>query len=910
MLLKKISPFLALVFFAEVALAQISKGDAYYEKAEYLKAIPYYKKASRNKDTDREDALIKLGDSYRKVNDWKNAEITYRQAIDVDGQVKPEVYYNYAQALKVNNKYEEAAQQYKNYIKLAPNDEHAKSALKFCTEISYYLTKPREFTVKNVENVNTPLAEFSPFVIDHKLMFIAERESFDFVNYPVNDYDGQPFLNMYISNLNGSELKKAKALSKKLNSQYHDGPGCITSDGKTLYFTRVGLKKKGGVSYAKIYQATGGDRNWGDIKPLNINSESYSVAHPSISNDGNTLFFASDMPGGYGGKDIWCSLRDGDNWSQPVNLGPDVNTSGDEMFPTVRKDGVLYFSSNGLPGFGGLDIYTAKKIQSKWILDRNEGLDLNSSGDDFGITFLNDTLGYFSSNRIGGKGDDDIYLYEFSSKSMIISGTVLLTEKAGSYAKNKKVILFDGKGVAVDSTNTNERGFFQFKNLDSEKRYLAVLAETDPSLFGKARYFLAENDSVIHRVSTRMPGNRFSFKNLPVDPNGLPDLYTDDDLVFAGSLMSGDNAAVAVKNAKLKLVNDFGDVVEETTTNEFGAFAFRNIPTDQNYLVAIEETDSELPVGTKITLTNKSGKEVKTFYKPAKGQKFTFKVLQSEKNTLKEMDADDVNLVMGLYGYMYDQNKRPIINAKLRVKNEDGSGMQELTTTDKGKFNFQNLQAEKDYIFEADEKDPALKDVRRIYIADGKGRIYKVIDIEGGKFTFKVLEVDKAALGEFVIDDPWLKVADRKKEQKPEPEPVVKDKPVVKPVVEEESELSLTIVENIYYPYGDWHVSADGERILNKAVDALKDYPKLILEISSHTDSHSSDQFNLNLSRKRAEACVDYMVKRGIAKNRLKAVGYGESRLLNKCTDGVPCTEDEHKVNRRTEFKITKPVKK
>jgi outer membrane protein OmpA-like peptidoglycan-associated protein len=235
--------------------------------------------------------------------------------------------------------------------------------------------------------------------------------------------------------------------------------------------------------------------------------------------------------------------------------------------------------------------------------------------------------------------------------------------------------------------------------------------------------------------------------------------------------------------------------------------------------------------------------------------------------------------------------------------------MQEFITTDKGKFNFQNLQAEKEYIFEADEKDPALKDVRRIYIADGKGRIYKVIDIEGGKFTFKVLEVDKAALGEFVIDDPWLKVADKKKEKKPEPVPDhTGEKP--KPVAEEETELNLTIVENIYYPYGDWHVSADGERILNKAVDALKEYPKLILEISSHTDSHSSAQFNLTLSRKRAEACVDYMIRKGIARNRLKSVGYGESKLLNKCTDGVPCTEDEHKVNRRTEFKITKPVKK
>jgi outer membrane protein OmpA-like peptidoglycan-associated protein len=556
-------------------------------------------------------------------------------------------------------------------------------------------------------------------------------------------------------------------------------------------------------------------------------------------------------------------------------------------------------------------------VESKWLLERNEGLDINSSADDFGVTFLNDTLGYFSSNRVGGKGDDDIYLYEFSSKSMIVSGTVLLTENMRDYAKNKKMILFDDKGLPVDSTTTNEKGFFIFKNLDSEKRYMAVLAEGDPELGGKARYYLAEKDSVIHRVSSK-DGNRFKFRNLPVDPNGLPDLYTDDDLVFAGSLMSGENGTVALKHAKLRLVNDFGDVVEETTTNEFGAFAFRNIPTDQNYMISIEETEAELPPGSKITLTNRSGKEVKTFVKTAKG-KFTFKVLQSEKNTLNEMDAEDVNLVMGIYGYMYDQDKKPIVNAKIRVREETSTETQQFVTSEKGKFNFKNLSAEKNYIFETDENDPSLSGVRRIYIADSKGRIYKVIDMEGGKFSFKILEVDKSLLGEFVIDDPWLKMANKKIKKKEEPpKPVKPEKPVTpekqekekKEEPEEESEMALTIVENIYYAYGDYRLGPDGERILNKAVEAMTEYPRLIMEISSHTDSQSSSGFNLTLSRKRAQACVDYMVSKGVSRSRLKAQGYGETRLLNKCAEGVECSDEEHRQNRRTEFRITKPIKR
>jgi outer membrane protein OmpA-like peptidoglycan-associated protein len=833
----------------------------------------------------------------------------------------------------------------------------AKKALKFCTEINYYLSKPIEYSIKNISTINTPKAEFSPFVMNNKLMFIAERETFDFVNYEVNNYNGEPFLNMYISNLEGTNVKKSKTLSKSLNSEFHDGPACVSSDGHTLYFTRVGNQNNKGANYAKIYTATGSDRSWKNLKMLEIGSDEYSVAHPSISADNNTLYFTSDMPGGLGGKDLWMCKREGEVWGTPVNLGPDINTTGDEMFPSIRSDGVLFFSSTGLPGFGGLDIYSAKQIDSKWILQKNEGLNLNSNTDDFGITFLNDSMGYFSSNRAGGKGNDDIYFYSYTNKSLEVAGTVLLTENLKDFAKDRKVVLLDEQGNLIDSTNTDEKGYFAFKNLSAEKKYMAMIEETDPLLVGKARFYLAEKDSVIHRVTGKYGNNRFAFKNLPIDPNGLPDLYTEDDLVFAGILSSGEGLGKPLKNAKLKLVNEFGDVMEETTTNEYGAFAFRNIPSDQNYIVSIEEGDIALAEGTKVTLSNKSGKEIRSFYK--NGDKFNFKVLNADKNMIEEMDAEDVNLVMGIYGYMYDQDKRPVVNAKIKIKDQDGVDLQQITTSGQGKFNFKNLDADKEYLFEADENDPSLADVKRIYIADSKGRIYKVIDLVGGKFAFKILEVDKVAMGDFVVDDPWLKIAERKriekekakkekpvkevakktkkapvKKEQPEKEEVVKEEMVkeeapvkeeepvkvadtlqaaaVKPAEkeEEETELTLVIVENIYYAYGDYKIGPEAEPVMNKAVDALKEYPKLILEIHSHTDSQSSSEFNMGLSNRRAHAAVDYLVSKGISRSRLKSKGYGETKLLNKCADGVQCTEEEHKVNRRTEFKFTKPIKK
>lgn len=870
------------VLFTASLFSQLSKADKLYEQNRYFKAIPYYVNASK-KQTTKQKANLKLADCYRKVNEYEKAENAYRSALGTDPNVDAQVHYDFASVLKANGKYNEALEQYDLYLKQKPNEESAKKVKKFCAEIKYWMSRPKEYEIKNVEKINSANAEFCPVYVNKKLIYVAEKTTFDFVEFEKNDYNGQPFLNMYIAEVNGASAEKSKTFSKKVNSESHDGPISVSADAKTIYFTRVtGGGKKGNT--AKIYTASGYDRTWGTPKPFQYNSEEYSVAHPSISADNNLLFFTSDMSGGYGGKDLYVSKRNGDNWEKPVNLGPDINTSGDEMFPSIRNNGVLYFSSNGLPGYGGLDVYSAKTLDGKWLLQRNEGLSINSSYDDFGITFVNDTLGYFSSNRVGGKGKDDIYFFHFTDRSLIISGTVLLTENGQDPAKGIKVTLKEEDGTIVESTKTNDKGFFEFKNLDADKKYMAIIDNSDPQFTGKARYFLADGNKIVQRVTNKEGSDKFVFRNLPVDPNGLPDLYTNDDLTLAGNLLYGENPSKPLKNTKLVIKNEFGDVLEETTTNEFGAFTFRNIPSDQNYMVTMGESDIVLPENTKITLTNKSGKEIKTFY--SGNGKFNFKVLASDKNTISEMNADDDNLVMDIFGFVYDENKKPIANAKIHLREDSKDAVvNEIATSANGKFNFKNLRADKNYIFEADDKDPVLNGVKKIYIADSKGRIYRIITKNGeGKFSFKVIESDKTLLGEFVVDDPWLAVLELKNKKEKE---------------------ELTIVENIYYNFGDYKFDEAGQKVLDKVITVLISNPKLFIELSSHTDSRSSDQFNLALSKKRAQFAVDYMVAKGIDKKRLKAIGYGETKLLNKCANNVECTDDEHKVNRRSEFKIS-----
>ena len=872
-----------MLFISCAVNAQMKKADKHFSKYNYAKAIPVYEKIAKSKSPDKQLAMIKLADCYRILNNYTKAESYYAQAISL-GKVPAEVNYNYGNVLKSNNKYSEALNQYYAFLEENENSKTAKNAIKSCQEIKYWESKPKEYEVKNLEAINTKRSEFCPVVVNNKLYFVAEKIS-DIVDFETSSTNGQPYLNIFSSEIKNNEIKKQKLVSKKVNTSFHDGPITFSNDGKSAAFTRVNYivnkKNKDFVNRAKIYFTDVNGKFFSKPKAFTYNSDEYSCAHPSLSADGTILFFSSDMPGSYGGQDIWMCKKNGDGWDKPVNLGFDINTTGDEVFPSVKKDGSLYFSSNGLPGFGDLDIFTAKQVDGKWLLNRNEGLYLNSKADDFGITFINDSVGYFSSNREGGKGEDDIYYFKYTNKNISIDGTVLLTENTNDPAKGVKVYLLDANGKAIDSTKTNDKGYFVFRDLDADKTYMAEIEGTEANLKNKSRYYLADKNSKISRIThDNGPGQKFVFKNLPVDPNGMPDLYNDDDLSLAGNLLYGENPSKPIANKKVVIRNEFGDIVEETTTNEFGAFAFRNLPIDQNYSLTV--VDDDMPVDAKIILTNKSGKEVKLARSDAKGN-FKFNILAVDKSAISDLSVDDGDLVMALNGYLYDQDKKAISNAKVTIFNKT-EVIENIITDDKGKFSFRNLGADKNYLFAIDDSDPRFTSVTKIFVADSKGRIYKELKRNSnGKFQFELLAVDKTALGDYSVNDPWLEVLEMKNKEKQQ---------------------AITIIENLYYAYGDYKIDAAGQNILDKVITVLNSNKNLNIELSSHTDSRSSGAFNLALSQKRAKAAVDYIISKGINKSRLKAVGYGETKLLNNCKNDAPCSEEEHAKNRRTEFKI------
>ena len=276
--------------------------------------------------------------------------------------------------------------------------------------------KGNKVNVINATYVNTTQLEFSPSFYQNGIVFASSRVKHGIRDEKINE----TFFELFYADIDGNGFPlRPKPFSMNVNSQLHEGPVTFSRDGSTMYFTRNNSKK--GVAKAdeqkkvrlKIFQAQKGEMDWENISELPFNNDAYSTAHPTLSADGLKLFFASDMPGGLGGMDIWVIERTGNGWSEPINLGPDVNTDRNELFPFIHSSGNLFFTSNGYPGAGGLDLYMVELNNGQWGKVTNLGEPFNTPADDLSLILNPDgDMGFFASSRDGGKGKDDIYQFE------------------------------------------------------------------------------------------------------------------------------------------------------------------------------------------------------------------------------------------------------------------------------------------------------------------------------------------------------------------------------------------------------------------------------------------------------------------------------------------------------------------
>lgn len=867
----------------------IRKADSYYNNFEYSKAIPLYKKASDKND----DALRKLADCYRIMKNYSEAETSYGKLAEKKPS-DPMVYYYYGEALLSNNKYEDAKKQFTLYSGLNPGDTKGALYAKACEDIKELVIKPALYKVYNLGDVNSTVSDFSPSFYKGGIVFASERIR-DLVNNSENNWTGNPYLSLVYAK--GEKRKdtviyaKANLFSEKFSSDGHYGPACFSSDFSEVYFTKVSntvTRKKGAVSQPKLYWSKHGS-GWSKPKAMPFASNDYATGHPAISKDGQYLYFASNMTGGKGGTDIWVSKREGDTWGAPQNLSEAINTAGDETFPYVSPNNILYFSSNGHAGFGGLDIFASVQKEGVWSSPNNMMPPVNSTNDDFGIVFKEDNSGYFSSNRTGGKGSDDLYGFALSGMITSISGKILLSNKTDDGAPNVKVFLLTDKGTIMQTTSTDGSGYFKFDNLLADQNYMVRVDELDASLVNQKKFYLSDTKNKVVRMIVKGKGGFFIFENLPPDLTKLSKLIEDDaelkNFSIAGNMYAGDERA-PIENTKVNLLNDKGDVVQSTTTNAFGSFVFMNISPDQNFTVTLDDADPKLEA-QKIYFTNKSGKEIAM----GQGGSFKFQFLASDKNTLSLLTVEDSQLLVDLKGTLFadKDGKNRLTNSDISLVDENGNVVGTAKTDASGNFKFVNLPADKNYMVRLKEDDPTLS-TKDVFLADAKGRIVATLKSSGGKFfRYSFLPMDEQSLSNIYFDDPWLNVAKMQSAAKKDSMANI-----------------LTIIENVYYEYQKWDLLPQTIITLNKVVDVMKVNPDITIDLISHTDSRGSDEFNMKLSGKRAQTAVEYIIAKGVDKKRLLAKGLGESQLANTCKDGTECSEEDHAQNRRSEFKVKK----
>ena len=491
--MKNIFTFIALTFLSITTIdaqdKSSKKADKQFSKLEFVKAAESYKKLINNgKSSDY--VVAQLAECYYNIFNTVEAEKWY--ATLAEDSSDPDIIFKYSQMLKANGKYKLSNKWMNKFVELRPADNRATSFLKNPNYLPKIISKGKRFNVQNLD-INSEYSDFGGTINNNKLYITSSRNTvglFDLgrwitqrINYGWNN---EPYLDIYSFDVtdSGSYLNE-DYLGSNINTKYHEGLASFDNEGN-MYISRESFYENEYVkdpesnnitSLIGIYKITKGEKN---VVALNINSVEYSVKNPSVSSDGKTLYFSSDMPGGFGNFDIYKGdIDEQGNINNVENLGQKVNTEGQEMFPFIGDKNNLYFSSDSQLGLGGLDVFFTKEVDGKWASVRNVGIPVNSNADDFAFNMNEATgEGFVSSNRSGGKGSDDIY----SIKRLIPICDVLLTANVMD-AKTKLSIdsattsISDNEGnIASTKTSSNE-GVSEFMLVCDEAGKLIVSKE-------------------------------------------------------------------------------------------------------------------------------------------------------------------------------------------------------------------------------------------------------------------------------------------------------------------------------------------------------------------------------------------------------------------------------------------------
>ena len=460
--------------------------DKHYDRLEYTDAIEDYERLVGKGKAD-DYVYERLANCYYNINDTEKAATYYKRIVD-NSDVNSEAVYNYAQSLKANGDFAGSNAAMRKFAGMKPRDKRAMEFMKNPDYIPGLMSATPKYTVENAGDINSEFSEFGG-VMSGNTMFFSSARNKKRRDYGWND---QPFLDIYAANWTDGTIGSAELIPGDVNTKFHEGQVAFSPDGNRIYFDRNNYfkgkykKDEEGVNQLNLYTAELVNGKWVDVQPLPFNSDAYSTGHPAITPDGNWLFFVSDMPGGKSMADIYMAKINKDGtYGEPENVGA-LNTEGKEVFPSIGDSGTIYFSSDGHPGLGGLDVF-----MSDGTTVTNMGVPVNSGGDDFAFIYDEAGMkGFVSSDREGGKGSDDIYQVAGIPPCDVNFVVTVVDGDTGSVIQSANVDFFDGDRNKLGSGMTNDRGQIEFAG-ECELNYIFT-AEKDNYESGTAR---ASSDS-------------------------------------------------------------------------------------------------------------------------------------------------------------------------------------------------------------------------------------------------------------------------------------------------------------------------------------------------------------------------------------------------------------------------------
>ncbi|HLF32627.1 MAG TPA: carboxypeptidase regulatory-like domain-containing protein [Cyclobacteriaceae bacterium] len=560
------------------------KAEIYYHQLWFENAIELYQRVLE-KDSMHLDSKLRIADSYRNLNKPAEAEPWYQSVfkqIQFPGEIDAVHYYHYAQILSMNKKYAEAGIWYKKYSVLEPADSRARKKLDFLQNIEYYLRDSTLFDI-SLAPFNSEHSEFGETFYNSGIVFISSRESQPFIKMSSGAAisEEESMLDLFYVNLDsGGNFETPVTFNRELNTRYHEGPLSFFKNGQKAIITRnsfeEGKRVESTDEKVKVMMYTAEmdeNKTWKKISPFPHNNPEYSNGHPCLAYGDQALYFSSDMPGGIGESDIYVCYWEGSKWGKPVNLGPDVNTEGDELFPFISGDSTLFFSSDGLGGFGGMDIFSAKGNGNRFNNVRNLGYPVNSNRDD--ISFIiedNGRDGYYSSNRTGGPGSDDIY--KFRANYFSIAGKILQMGEIIPVG-NAEVIIRDDKNTLEKIVRSDNEGNFN-ADVPFDSHFVITAVKSGYTTLNEQYYSTFERKIGIDTI------------NLHIWKHDL----------FSRGIIYDNETQAPLAFATVHLLNKNDLSVDSVITDETGFYSFLIFP-QQEYRIYISK-ESYLPDSLEI----------------------------------------------------------------------------------------------------------------------------------------------------------------------------------------------------------------------------------------------------------------------------------------------------------------------